>query len=350
MNWISPFFGTSPKEEITFGERLKDEIWNDIADVLGEIVPDITEQSQETIIQAKNIFVCSLDDFIKSTKEEILTDDNKEKLKTLTTSAMNQLKSSIYSSVSQQIMEKKVSVDDNLDDEEEELEELKEGLDSLFDELIVEKIGKIEIDFQMSDEQMKTFKSKVERCVQYNKIVSKKKKRIKIIIVGGTQNGKTSMICLIYGIDKKDLENARQKGFGIESDTTQTKEYEIEKNGIVFVLVDTPGWWDSRGPEQEKANRENFENYLKENKDIDVIIFVSRCDLPIDQNQQDAIRTFSDRYGNEVWKKTLVVLTYANTISAPLEYVEYCWNKYYPDKKINPPPLFTVPEGKTVFV
>lgn len=163
--------------------------------------------------------------------------------------------------------------------------------------------------FDRMEDKIELFKKK---CKNMNKI----KKKIKYLTLGNTQVGKSAFIKQAFDLSDDVLKLKD----GMASDTNSVTEYYAERNGIEITIVDTPGSNDSRGDDMEKRNIEKIEKYIEENKDIDIILWFSKIDNIFDGNERRMISEYSKKFGNKIWKKCIVVLTYANTFSIPFSF------------------------------
>ena len=115
----------------------------------------------------------------------------------------------------------------------------------------------------------------------------------KMLVVGETGSGKTSFLNLLYNCDKVqqlgcNFDEAGIKTFqqfnksSLENDVTQTmasktsgtKLYEISFGRIKVGIIDTPGFGDSRGFEQDKKNVETIMDVLKVEHYINCVCLV----------------------------------------------------------------------------
>lgn len=167
-------------------------------------------------------------------------------------------------------------------------------------------ISKLKSDYNNIEDKVKLLK-------EYTEKLSKSKKRIKFMLMGPSQCGKSSFIKQVTGISDEDLKLKN----GMTSDTTKVKEYRINRNGIEIIIVDTPGTYDSRGEDIEEQNSKEIEKYIEKNKDIDIILWVTKIDNIFDGSQQKTIKEYSAKFGKKIWKKCIIVLTYANSASIP---------------------------------
>lgn len=160
------------------------------------------------------------------------------------------------------------------------------------------------------------YHDKVKLMKKYSKQL-KNKKRIKIVLIGKTQNGKSKFIK--YLLNLKDVDMPINES-NLGSDTDNIREYYAIKNGIEIHMVDTPGKDDTRGKDVDARNYQNILTYLRENNDIDLIFFVDKLENVICQNTVNMIEELTKLYGVNVWQKCMVILTHANCARIPDQY------------------------------
>ena len=109
-----------------------------------------------------------------------------------------------------------------------------------------------------------------------------------LVLLGETGAGKTSLVELLcnyakqHGTDfdpakltsfNKQIPRTGQKGL-MESDTTEVIRYELKYGDLNIHLYDTPGFEDTRGPEQQECNVTRIINSVQELLYVNCIIFV----------------------------------------------------------------------------
>eukprot|EP00734_Pompholyxophrys_sp_LG126_P000004 Pompholyxophrys_sp_v1_NODE_1_length_32789_cov_6.460653.p4 type:complete len:493 gc:universal NODE_1_length_32789_cov_6.460653:10026-8548(-) len=311
FNW-SLFNDNSKKE--TFSESLMNSLCEDLSKLAEGAVPDLKEQVQGYLLESKKGFVDGLKEIIEENKENF-SEEQAKAVKEQTKALLTSLKSKFLG-----FLDVKGCTNPQL------VHDINSTIDCQH------KI--IAMTCDITQENLKNYQKKIERANTYLTLVSgKSKKTIKILIIGATQKGKTSLACLISKINKKELDGARINGFGLESDTTTIKEYKLTRNGVDLIWIDTPGWWDSRGEKQDSANKALIEQYIEKNKDIDVIMFVAKLGDTLDKNLQQSIADFGQKCGSKIWNKCLLVLTYAQSVASPHEYMEMAQEELYPDEE-----------------
>lgn len=175
----------------------------------------------------------------------------------------------------------------------------------------------------VKSERQKNFKSKIELIKQYQTIITKQEKpEINILALGPSQVGKTALVKRIFNLNNKTV----KLNGGTASDTSFVSTYKYVINEIVLNYTDTPGFFDSRGTEEE--NMERIVDFIKKTP-IDIIIWVSKMGTLIDINQINLLKSLTGTFGKNIWRKTIVVLSHANS-NPPQEYYNG------PDDEIDP--------------
>ncbi|CAE6384983.1 unnamed protein product [Rhizoctonia solani] len=114
----------------------------------------------------------------------------------------------------------------------------------------------------------------------------KDKKSITIILVGETGCGKTAFMSLLLNLFKgrnalelEDLHHTSTDS-GLSKSCSQTEKavlymLETPDQGFRVQILDTPGFGDSRGPEQEKINQKEINDAIAKLTEIDALIIMS---------------------------------------------------------------------------
>lgn len=187
------------------------------------------------------------------------------------------------------------------------------------------------------DDKMLNFKEKIKLAKAYQSIVQNIKNKINILALGPSQVGKTALVKRLFNLKNSEV---TLKG-GLESDTTVLTTYKYNINGVTLNYTDSPGFFDSRGEQQNKENMEKIIDFINNNK-IDLILWVSKLGTLVDINQIKLLESLSEKFGYNIWKKTIVVLTHANDVP-PMEYF-YNEDKEYDENidKLDAWKLYTI--------
>lgn len=142
------------------------------------------------------------------------------------------------------------------------------------------------------------------------------KKTINLMSLGPTGVGKSAFVKKLFNLNDQTL---KLKG-GLASDTEFVKTYQDTINGILFKYTDCPGFFDSRGEQQDKQNLDQISTYIKDDgKDIDIILWVFKLQDILNLKYKQKLIELTKLFGTNMWKKSMVVLTHANQIP-PEEY------------------------------
>lgn len=188
-------------------------------------------------------------------------------------------------------------------------------------------------DDTVTSANVEQFENLFSQASKYSHLFPKKGRRLTMVALGRTGQGKTSTVNGLYGLGVK------LKG-GLESDTLEPTVYKKDINGVELIYVDMPGFLDSRGIDE--ANFNKICNALQRYPP-DVILWVAKLTSNIDASEFEMIRKLTDKFGSAFWKHTLVVLTNANSDPPPEYYApefdelgeEIMIDKQDPEKMLN---------------
>ncbi|MEA5530273.1 GTPase [Dolichospermum sp. UHCC 0684] len=138
-------------------------------------------------------------------------------------------------------------------------------------------------------------------------------KQIIFVLAGRTGVGKSSTVNSLL-----DCEVAKTGKY--EPTTKSVDTYEHKVNGINFIIVDTPGLCDE---EEEAGNDQKYLNLMKPKIQKMVSMwFVSQLnDTRVTSDEKRVIKRLSKAFGKKVWECSVIVFTYANSVTAS-EYEE----------------------------
>ena len=138
-------------------------------------------------------------------------------------------------------------------------------------------------------------------------------KKFVFLLMGRTGVGKSSTINSLMG------KSIAQVG-DYEPTTMKIEFYESEINGINFTVIDTPGLCDDI---EEEGNDERYlKSICSKIKQIDSMWFVSRLDeTRVTSDEKRGIKLLSKTFGKKAWECSVIVFTFANSVSAS-EYQE----------------------------
>jgi small GTP-binding protein len=137
-------------------------------------------------------------------------------------------------------------------------------------------------------------------------------KQIIFVLAGRTGVGKSSTVNSLLGCE------VAQTG-KFEATTKSVDTYEKEVNGVNFIIVDTPGLRD----DEEAGNDQKYLNLMKPKIQKMVSMwFVSRLDdTRVTSDEKQVIKRLSKAFGKKVWECSVIVFTFANSVTAS-EYEE----------------------------
>ena len=154
-------------------------------------------------------------------------------------------------------------------------------------------------------------------------------KQLDIVITGKTGVGKSRLVNALVG------RHVAKEGRERKDCTDHVTPYRAVIDGIE-VLV-----WDSPGLRDGAFNEELYFTKLAENlkSGFDVMIYcIKMDDKRFYDEDQKAIQTLTKGFGKDLWKKTVIALTFANKIEDPDEGDELAYfigEKYFWEKAID---------------
>ena len=130
---------------------------------------------------------------------------------------------------------------------------------------------------------------------------------VRILVTGKTGTGKSTLINALFG------EKVAEEGHSKNRETTEVKEHRRLANGIPLIVLDSPGLQDGL-----KHEEEYMEDMVNKCKELDLVLYTMRMDdKRISEDDKRAMMQITSGFGVDFWKKTMIVLTFANTIKDP---------------------------------
>ena len=143
----------------------------------------------------------------------------------------------------------------------------------------------------------------------------KRHNKVHILVTGKTKAGKSTLINNFFWGDE-----VATVGEGITAQTSEVDYYPTERNDVSIWLFDSPGF--------ESASKSNNWDYIcrikmaieRESKSaIDLVFFcVKMTDYKIGDDDLKAMTNITNAFGQDIWRNTVVVLTFANQVRLPL--------------------------------
>ena len=137
-----------------------------------------------------------------------------------------------------------------------------------------------------------------------DRILLQERDSLTIALVGKTGVGKSQLVNALVGDFKAD------EGNSLHPETKRVEVFQSEKHGVQIKIWDTPGVQDGTGQEDDYLQQ------IHENvKDVDLLLYcVAMTDTRFRPEDKAAIRNIVDKLGTEIWKKAMIVLTFANQV------------------------------------
>jgi hypothetical protein len=159
------------------------------------------------------------------------------------------------------------------------------------------------------------------------------KKEVRILLLGGTQTGKSATANYVL-----NLNNKIGNGKNTKSDTNDIKSYSIIQNGIKIIIDDIPGFGDTKdnnsSDEGDVCRDDVFYNKivdhigkcnLNEDTTFDVILWIAKIDDVITRFTRETINNLTNDLGKEIWKNTMIILTHCNSVTPPQMYYDMAY-------------------------
>ena len=145
-------------------------------------------------------------------------------------------------------------------------------------------------------------------CLIPGSLLESKPPSVKILVIGRTGSGKSTLINNILG---RKIASVGDRPY---PETTTVSVYKQEIYGVSVTVCDTPGLGDASGKD---------ENYMKKIKascdDPDLVIFCQSMDNTRWQTDDEiALKTVTRHLGTKIWEHSVLVLTFADRFIANL--------------------------------
>ncbi len=148
-------------------------------------------------------------------------------------------------------------------------------------------------------------------------------KSLSILLTGKTGTGKSTLTNGILGV------NFAKEGSSIGTrSTTQVGKYTVRKEDIDLTVWDSPGLQDGTSHQQEY-----LEQMAEHCSEVDLTLFCIKVEPRFvhgtDNPDVLAMKKFTEAFGPDFWKNTIIVLTFANVLEA----FNIDWEDLSPEEK-----------------
>ena len=130
--------------------------------------------------------------------------------------------------------------------------------------------------------------------------------KVGILVIGKVGVGKST---LINGLVGKNVSKTGSNVSSTTKDVSTYKKQDVEKDGIIISIIDTPGFGDL-----DMEDEDTLQNAIHEGGQIDLVLFCLKINEQLDKQAITEIKTITHVLGEDVWKKAVLVLTFANEL------------------------------------
>lgn len=131
---------------------------------------------------------------------------------------------------------------------------------------------------------------------------------ITMVITGRSGSGKSTLIKNMLDLSG---EEAPKDGHGPKSTTNQVREYKAEVHGVMVSIIDMPGL-AAASEKNEKAILKELERATGKKADMLLYCISLLPNSKIDNTDKKIILTLTKAFGEALWKKSILVFTFAN--------------------------------------
>ena len=134
------------------------------------------------------------------------------------------------------------------------------------------------------------------------------RRTLRIVVTGKTGAGKSTLLNGFVGEKTGPFE----QGHGLSAGTQEVASHTFMKNNVEVTVWDCPGLQD--GTENEERYLQHLKDQTK--SDIDIMLYcISVDDVRFDQERHGAaMLKLTEVFGRDIWKHTVIVLTFANRL------------------------------------
>ena len=161
----------------------------------------------------------------------------------------------------------------------------------------------------------------------FQEVVARKssgRRVVNILTTGKLAAGKSALINGLVG------EEVAPESNSLYPETTEVQKYSRNIDGIMFNV------WDSPGIEANTENEEaNMQKIAKKLKEVDLLLFCIRMDeARLRKQDSNTLIHFTSAFGEDVWRHTVFVLTFANSVFHPRTKHDPSATKEFFDKRL----------------
>ena len=133
-------------------------------------------------------------------------------------------------------------------------------------------------------------------------------KNVTILVAGKVGVGKSTLLNALIGMD------VAKTGDDVTGMTKAIEMFTLTKKGININIIDTPGLGD-----MDMEDEDTLQNAIQEGRQIDLLLFCWKIKDRLDRAALEQIKTIRDILGEDMWKRAVFVLTFANEYNKPEE-------------------------------
>ena len=141
-------------------------------------------------------------------------------------------------------------------------------------------------------------------------------KSLEILVTGKTGVGKSTMTNGILGVNVEDRGAAKEGRDITKPCTTKLQTYQTKIGKINLTVYDSPGLQDGTENQEEYLQQMKKKCFKRDLTFYCIKMAETRFVCGDDNPDVIAMRKLTQEFGNEFWKTTIIVLTFANTLEA----------------------------------
>lgn len=137
----------------------------------------------------------------------------------------------------------------------------------------------------------------------------KKKGPVTILVTGKTGTGKSTLVNGLVG------KQVAREGEDLEGVTREVEDFPFEKNGIPFIVFDSPGLQDANIDDTATLKQISDRLRAKCGAEVDLLVYcLNMTNKRIDRSDISAIYHLTQGFSAKLWKNAVFVLTFANKV------------------------------------